>query len=36
MQALNITPVVTKEFEIDAALEAFLKGDLTDHTEMLH
>lgn len=36
MEALNITPVVTKEFEINAALEAFLKGDLTDHTEMLH
>lgn len=36
MQVLGITPVVTKEFEIDAALDAFLKGELTDHTEMLH
>lgn len=36
MEVLGITPVVTQEFEIDAALKAFLKGELTDHTEMLH
>jgi len=36
MEVLGITPVVTQEFNIDAALEAFLKGSLTDHTEMLH
>jgi predicted Fe-Mo cluster-binding NifX family protein len=36
MERLNITPVVTQETEIEAALEAYLKGDLEDHTEMLH
>jgi len=36
METLGITPMVTQEFEIDKALEAYLKGNLTDHTEMLH
>ncbi len=36
MQALGITPLVTQEFEIDKALEEYLKGSLTDHIEMLH
>jgi predicted Fe-Mo cluster-binding NifX family protein len=36
MQQLGITPIVTQESDIDAALEAYLKGDLKDHTEMLH
>lgn len=36
MEVLGITPVVTQEFNIEAALEAFIKGNLTDHTEMLH
>ncbi|MDY6872975.1 MAG: NifB/NifX family molybdenum-iron cluster-binding protein [Chloroflexota bacterium] len=36
MERLNITPIVTQETDINAALEAYLKGDLEDHTEMLH
>ncbi len=36
MQQLGITPVVTQEEDIDAALEAYLSGKLKDHTEMLH
>jgi len=36
MEVLGITPVVTQEFNIDSALDAYLKGSLTDHTEMLH
>ncbi len=36
MQQLGITPIVTQESDIDAALSAYLSGDLKDHTEMLH
>ena len=36
MVTLGITPMVTQESEIDTALDEFLKGNLTDHTEMLH
>ncbi len=36
METVGITPVVTQELEIDKALAEYLKGNLTDHTEMLH
>ncbi len=36
MQALDIIPLVTDQSNIEKALEAFLLGDLEDHTEMLH
>jgi predicted Fe-Mo cluster-binding NifX family protein len=36
MQSLGITPIVTQMSDIDAALKAYLKGELTDQTDMLH
>ena len=36
MQSLNITPVVTQLSNIDEALDAYLKGELKDRTDMLH
>lgn len=36
MEAFGIKPLVTKMTDIDEAIEAFLKGDLADQTEMLH
>ncbi len=36
MERLGITPIVTQEREINTALEAYLQGNLEDHTEMLH
>jgi predicted Fe-Mo cluster-binding NifX family protein len=36
MQTFGITPIVTEIGSIDAALKAYLKGELTDQTEMLH
>jgi predicted Fe-Mo cluster-binding NifX family protein len=36
MKRLNITPVVTDITDIEAALQAYLEGKLTDHTELLH
>ena len=36
MRRLNIQPVVTDQREIDAAVQTFIDGKLTDHTELLH
>ncbi len=36
MRQLNIKPVVTDLRDVDAALQAFINGDLVDHTELLH
>lgn len=36
MRRLNIQPVVTDEREIDTAVQAYLAGQLVDHTEKLH
>jgi predicted Fe-Mo cluster-binding NifX family protein len=36
MQQLGITPVVTDEEEIEAAVKAYLQGNLKDHPERLH
>lgn len=36
MQNLGITPIVTNEVEIEAALQLYLEGRLTDHPERLH
>jgi len=36
MQSLGITPIVTQKSDIDQALEAYLKGELADQTDLLH
>jgi transcriptional regulator with XRE-family HTH domain/predicted Fe-Mo cluster-binding NifX family protein len=36
MRRLNIQPVVTNLRDIDAAVQAFIDGELIDHTELLH
>jgi predicted Fe-Mo cluster-binding NifX family protein len=36
MQRLNIQPIVTDLRDVDAAIQAYLSGTLTDHTERLH
>ena len=36
MRVLNITPIVTEIEEIDEAVNAYLRGQLIDRTEMLH
>lgn len=36
MQRVGIRPIVTDAPTIDEAAEAFIKGDLVDHTEKLH
>lgn len=36
MRRLNIQPVVTDLRDIDAAVQAFIDGNLVDHTELLH
>ena len=36
MRQLNIQPVVTNLSDIDAAVQAFIDGELIDHTELLH
>jgi predicted Fe-Mo cluster-binding NifX family protein len=36
MQAANITPVVTDIATADEAVQAYLRGDIVDHTERLH
>jgi len=36
METVGINPLVTKIEEIDEAIDAYLKGELVDHTEMLH
>ncbi len=36
MQQLGITPVVTEVVEIEAAVLAYISGDLQDHPEKLH
>jgi len=36
MRQLNIKPIVTDLSEIDLAVQAFIKGELIDHTELLH
>lgn len=36
MRRLNIRPIVTDLVDVDAAVEAYVAGTLTDHTEMLH
>jgi len=35
MQRLNIQPIVTDLRDVDAAIQAYLSGTLTDHTERL-
>lgn len=36
MRRLNIQPVVTELRDIEAAVQAFIDGNLIDHTELLH
>jgi len=36
MQQLNITPVVTNLRDVEEAAQAFIDGELIDHTELLH
>ncbi len=36
MQTFGITPVVTQIRDIDAALQAYLSGELKDETQLLH
>ncbi len=36
MQQVGITPLVTDEAEIEAAVQAYIKGNLQDHPERLH
>jgi predicted Fe-Mo cluster-binding NifX family protein len=36
MQRLKIQPIVTDLRDIDSAIQAYLSGTLTDHTEKLH
>ncbi len=36
MQQFNIKPIVTDIRDIDEAIQAYLDGKLTDHTELLH
>jgi hypothetical protein len=36
MQAANIKPVVTDIATADEAVQAYLRGDIVDHTERLH
>jgi len=36
MQQLGITPVVTDEENIEAAVKAYVEGNLQDHPERLH
>lgn len=36
MRRLNIQPIVTDLHEIDAAVQAFIAGQIEDHTEKLH
>lgn len=36
MRRLNIQPIVTDVREIETAAQAYIKGTLVDHTELLH
>ena len=36
MQDANITPIVTDIADAEAAVKAYLDGDIVDHTEKLH
>lgn len=36
MEKLNITPVVTDLSDVEEAAQAFIAGELIDHTELLH
>ncbi len=36
MRRLNIQPVVTDLWDVEAAVQAFIDGKLVDHTELLH
>jgi predicted Fe-Mo cluster-binding NifX family protein len=36
MRRLNIQPIITDLRDVDAAIQAYLTGTLTDHTERLH
>lgn len=36
MQRLNIKPIVTDLRDIDAAIQAYIDGELIDHIELLH
>ncbi|MEN6483115.1 MAG: hypothetical protein ABFD29_13215 [Anaerolineaceae bacterium] len=36
MKTLNITPIVTDLNSVEEAIQAFLVGNLQDHTEKLH
>jgi predicted Fe-Mo cluster-binding NifX family protein len=36
MRSLNIQPIVTDMSDIDQAIQAYIDGKLTDHTELLH
>lgn len=36
MREFGITPIITEEAEIEAALQAYLDGRLEDHPEYLH
>jgi len=36
METVSIKPLVTKIEDIDEAIDAYLKGNLKDHIEMLH
>jgi predicted Fe-Mo cluster-binding NifX family protein len=36
LRRLNIRPYVTDKVEIDSAVQAYIDGELADHTELLH
>ena len=36
MQRLNITPIVSKLRDVEEAAQAFIDGQIVDHTELLH
>jgi predicted Fe-Mo cluster-binding NifX family protein len=36
METVGVKPIVTKIENIDEAIDAYLKGDLKDHIELLH
>ena len=36
MRRLNITPVVTEYRDVEEAAQAFINGEVVDHTELLH
>ncbi|MHB9034183.1 MAG: NifB/NifX family molybdenum-iron cluster-binding protein [Anaerolineae bacterium] len=36
LESLGVRPLITDIADIDAAVQAYLRGELVDHTELLH